>query len=123
MLIVEDERAVARTLGRALERRGYSVVFAHTCAEALVASAYAGCGVLDIDLPDGSGIELGRSLLEQGRVGGLVFFSGTLEARSRMLASELGACFVPKAAGFGELLQTIDDVMELTQEPKRASQH
>ncbi len=102
LLIVEDEPAMARALSRVLARRGYGVTTATTVREATRVSGRFDCAVLDIDLPDGSGLDVAHHLLDAGRVHSIVFFSASEDPEVRLQASKLGI-FVHKANGIHEL--------------------
>ena len=67
-LIVEDHQPSATALRRLLQAQGYDVRVAGTVAEArgVIAAAWADCVVLDLCLPDGSGIDLLRSIRRHG---------------------------------------------------------
>ena len=68
VLLVEDDRDVAHILRLVLAAAGYRVNVAHTCAEAeaLVNLEAPDALVLDLRLPDGTGLELARRLLDDG---------------------------------------------------------
>jgi two-component system OmpR family response regulator len=68
LLLVEDDRVFARLLKQGLEEDGYRVSLADTCASGF-RRAMAGelqSIVIDVTLPDGSGIDLARTLRAQG---------------------------------------------------------
>jgi len=54
-------------------------------------------GVFDIELPDGDGIELARSLRSRGVVGRVVFYTACSEPQRLARARELGNVFVKTA--------------------------
>jgi DNA-binding NtrC family response regulator len=64
LLVVDDDEVLSRILVRVLERFGYRVVSALSTGQALrLAAEHHPClALLDLCLPDGSGIELGREL-------------------------------------------------------------
>ncbi len=64
ILVVDDERAIVRSLSAALEARGYRVEVARDGAEALdrAASTAPDLIVLDLGLPDIDGIEVCRRI-------------------------------------------------------------
>lgn len=64
LLLVEDNADVAAPMLLSLEDYGYRVTHATTCAQALAAmqSARFDVVVTDLGLPDGNGVELGRTL-------------------------------------------------------------
>ena len=73
ILLVEDHSDTARAMTTLLNRRGYDVRRAANMAEALKEANNRKFDVLvsDIGLPDGSGLELMRQLLEKGPVKGI----------------------------------------------------
>jgi CheY-like chemotaxis protein len=89
-LIVEDDPVVARSLARRLLREGYTVSLAGTCRAARAAGGGFHVAILDLDLPDGSGTDLADELLRLGAVGGIVFYTGSLDAAQRERASAYG---------------------------------
>ncbi|WPB56087.1 response regulator [Xylophilus sp. GOD-11R] len=64
VLLVEDNRAAAETLGLCLEDYGWAPVHVETCAAALAAASAQPFDIVltDLGLPDGSGVEIGRAL-------------------------------------------------------------
>jgi DNA-binding response OmpR family regulator len=111
LMLVEDEPTLARALGRLLNRAGFEVWVAASCAEARGAAGTFSIGVFDIDLPDGDGIDLAEHLRRTQIVRRAVFFSGTTVGRQRVRAGRLGP-FVEKSKGFSELQAAIDGVMQ-----------
>jgi DNA-binding response OmpR family regulator len=87
VLLLEDRPDVARSTKRFLERLGHEVVAVATCAEALAVRGPLHLAILDIELPDGSGVEVARQLLDAGLVATVLFFSGAADAR----VGDLGA--------------------------------
>jgi DNA-binding response OmpR family regulator len=88
MLIVEDEEGLASALRVGLQREGYAVDVAATCAEArekLAVWAYD-LLVLDVNLPDGDGFELAAEIRSgrSGSVSGPDLRILMLTARSRL---------------------------------------
>ena len=57
VLVLDDEPNIGGSLRLILEREGYSVTLARTIAEARSAAERADLLLLDVRLPDGSGIE------------------------------------------------------------------
>ena len=67
ILIVEDNEAVRSAIRRALTARGHEIVEAETAAEGRMAVSDAlDAIVLDVNLPDGSGFDVCRTLRETG---------------------------------------------------------
>jgi DNA-binding response OmpR family regulator len=90
VLVVEDNPVLVRPLARFLSQAGYIVYEADSCASARAASGPLDAGVFDIELPDGSGIDLCSEFLALGRIACAVFYTGTLDAallqRARAIA-------------------------------------
>ena len=70
ILLVDDDPHILKTISAWLSPRGYDVICAGNAAEgwALAQSAVLSCIVLDVDLPDGSGVELCERLRQTSRV-------------------------------------------------------
>ncbi len=97
---------MASLLAAMLRRCGHSVEREQTVAGALRDNRVFEHAVLDIDLPDGSGVLLGQQLLDEQRVTTLVFFSATREEKTLSHAASLGVV-VNKSEGPGRLLDAI----------------
>lgn len=106
LLLVEDHIEVARALQRTFNARGFDAFIAGTSAEALAPAEPWDCAVLDIDLPDGTGIALAAEMRRQRLAECLVFYSAQTDARIRAAAEEYGP-FVAKGAGASELIDTV----------------
>jgi len=93
ILIVEDERAVARTLHYALEREGFEVLWAETGNQALALAHDAAPHLilLDIRLPDISGFDVCRRLRASGQRMPVLMVTARDEEVDRVLGLELGA--------------------------------
>lgn len=102
VILVEDDPELARTVERVLARYGHATCVAHSVAAAEALTGSFDCGILDIDLPDGNGVDLAARLLDEGQVGAVVFFSASTDPDVIAQARELGP-FVSKAAGTREL--------------------
>ena len=92
ILLVEDETAITEPLAEALEREGFSARVAGTAAEALrmAGSRQPDLVLLDIGLPDGSGLDVCRTLRERGDVPVIMLTAHGSEA-DRVAGLELGA--------------------------------
>jgi two-component system, response regulator RegA len=111
VLIVDDEPATARSLGRVLRAAGYSVVIAGSCASARKLEDRFDCAVLDIDLGDGSGIDLANELTARGSVARVVFYSGTMDDAVVERVTGTGP-LVMKAEPVARLLEEVERVLE-----------
>ena len=105
-LIVEDDPVVARSIARRLLRDGYTVSLAGTCRAARAAGAGFQVALLDLDLPDGRGVELAEELLRLGAVSSVVFYTGSLDTQQRERAQLFGAVF-DKSQDLEEVLNAL----------------
>jgi DNA-binding response OmpR family regulator len=106
ILVVEDERALARVLTRGLTEEGHAVDVAPDLATArylLSESAYA-LVVLDLGLPDGDGTTLCRELRERDDSVPVLMLTARDAVSERIAGLDAGADdYLPKPFDFGEL--------------------
>lgn len=110
ILIVEDERAVARSLQYALEQEGYLVSCADTGQRALesVAQQEPHLILLDIRLPDMSGFDVCKRLRAEGKRLPILILTARDETVDKVLGLELGADdYVVKPYDLRELIARI----------------
>ncbi len=112
LLVVDDEPHIGLVLRPFLEQLGYSVSFAKTLDEArsaLKANPTTDGLLLDIHLPDGSGLDFLRDLRSEGRTSRLPVLVLTAEGEERVLreARRLGAALVTKPFSPTKLTQRI----------------
>lgn len=93
ILLVEDDPAIARTVAYSLERAGWSVVHSLTLLDARrqMAAAQPDAVVLDLGLPDGSGLDWLRQLRQDRCLVPVLILSAQGEELDRVLGLELGA--------------------------------
>jgi two-component system alkaline phosphatase synthesis response regulator PhoP len=93
ILIVEDERAVARGLEYALASEGFSVLWAETGQQALdlARGRDPHLILLDIRLPDISGFDVCRQLRVEGMRQPILMLTARDEEVDKVLGLELGA--------------------------------
>jgi CheY-like chemotaxis protein len=111
VLLVEDNRDTAEALGVLLQLEGYEVDVAYTVDDAR-RLAQAGFDVLlsDLQLPDGSGLELMRELASEGEVHGIAMSGfGALADLQRSREAGFEAHLV-KPVEFAKVLEAIEDV-------------
>ena len=109
VLVVDDERQILRALKVILREAGYDVIEAVTMQEALDRAAVRppDAAIVDLMLPDGSGVELCRRLREWTSMPILVL-SAVGEEDAKVEALEAGADdYVTKPFGPDELLARI----------------
>ena len=106
ILVVDDEPQILRALGTTLRGAGYSVETAATAEQALTAAAAhpPEAVILDLVLPDGSGIEVCRELRRWSEAP-VIVLSAVGEEREKVAALDAGADdYVTKPFGVDELL-------------------
>jgi two-component system KDP operon response regulator KdpE len=106
VLVVDDERQILRALKVILREAGYDVIEAGTMEEALDRAAVRppDAAIVDLMLPDGSGVELARRLREWTSMPILVL-SAVGEEDAKVEALEAGADdYVTKPFGPRELV-------------------
>jgi two-component system nitrogen regulation response regulator NtrX len=90
ILIVDDEENIGRSLRMILEREGYAVVLCHSMAgfqNAPKADLY----LIDVRLPDGNGIDLLRTLRQDGSNAPVIMISGHGTIADAVEATRAGA--------------------------------
>ena len=110
ILIVEDERAVARGLQYGLEMEGFKVLWAETGGGALdyTRDQNPDLILLDIRLPDISGFDVCRQLRSEGASLPILMLTARDEAIDKVLGLELGADdYVVKPYDLRELIARI----------------
>lgn len=110
ILIVEDERAVARGLDYALKAEGFKVLWAKTGAEALelARSQQPDLITLDLRLPDMSGYDVCRALRSKNYRQPILMLTAKDEELDKVLGLELGADdYMVKPYGLRELISRI----------------
>ncbi|MFG1347601.1 response regulator transcription factor [Xanthobacter autotrophicus DSM 431] len=107
ILVVEDDSDIGAMLSRGLSAEGFDVTVVGRADEALdTARQYNPCAVLlDIMLPDGSGIDVCRALRDAGHSGPILFLSAKDEVHDRAEGLSAGADdYIVKPFVFGELV-------------------
>jgi two-component system, NtrC family, nitrogen regulation response regulator NtrX len=93
VLIVDDEENIGRSLRMILEREGYAVNFFRSIAEfrKFPEPQRMDALLFDVRLPDGSGIDLLRSVLQQDVVAPIIMISGHATIADAVEATRAGA--------------------------------
>jgi DNA-binding NarL/FixJ family response regulator len=116
LVIVDDHEALREGLVALLERGGHEVVgAAGNVAGGLdvVAHAQPDVAIIDIQLPDGSGIEMARRLLADRPELGVILYTGDADAERLYDGLDSGARgYALKAGSMDELLTAIERVAE-----------
>lgn len=109
LLYVEDHRAIAQVVSKALRVAGHEVTLVHRVAEAQAVSQYHDVGIFDLGLPDGDGIELCERLLRDGRIGAALFCSSSIDELLLERAART-APVIAKDASLEELSRALSTV-------------
>jgi DNA-binding response OmpR family regulator len=117
LLVVESYPALATVVGIALERSGHDVHRVGSLQRALELEDHFDLTVLDIDLADGSGLNLAGLLLDEGRSDRVVFYTANDDAALREHAEQLGP-LVTKEIGIEPLLIAVHDELKITDSAK-----
>jgi two-component system KDP operon response regulator KdpE len=119
VLVVDDERQILRALKVILREAGYDVIEAATMEEALDRAAVRppDAAIVDLMLPDGSGVELSRRLREWTSMPILVL-SAVGEEDAKVEALEAGADdYVTKPFGPRELVARLGAALRRVSDP------
>lgn len=124
ILIVEDERRVARFVERALQECAYTVRVVDRCAaarDALADSPYDAV-VLDLGLPDGDGLELLREWRRSGFDEPVLILSARDAVGDRIRGLNLGADdYLPKPFSVDELIARLRSLLRRRSSAPRAT--
>jgi DNA-binding response OmpR family regulator len=111
VLLVEDDARVAAALAAALRRRGHEVVHSPTAADALAAEP-VDLVLLDLNLPDGDGIEVCRAIRRRDESVAIIAVTARAEERDRVIGLRTGADdYVVKPYSMAELDARIEAVL------------
>jgi two-component system, OmpR family, response regulator RegX3 len=119
VLLVEDEESITTPLAEALSREGFEPVIARTAAEALElgASRSPDLVLLDLGLPDGSGLDVCRELRARSSVP-VIMLTARGEETDRVVGLEVGADdYVVKPFSAREVIARIRAVLRRTAAP------
>ena len=119
ILLVEDEESITTPLAEALERDGFRAEVAHTVADGLARgrAVRPDLVLLDLMLPDGSGLDVCRELRASSNVP-IIILSARGEEADRVVGLELGADdYVVKPFSAREVIARIRAVLRRAQAP------
>lgn len=113
VLLIDDSRSLLRLNERILRSEGYAIQSARTLKEAGMAleTAMPDAIVLDIDLPDGSGIDFCRKLRRKADIP-VVFLTAHSDAQTAREGMEAGGCaFLTKPYQVEELQAAVAEAV------------
>jgi two-component system cell cycle sensor histidine kinase/response regulator CckA len=116
ILVVEDEEGIREFVRRSLNEMGYVVSTASTAFEGQTIfraeNRSFNLALIDVVLPDRSGIELAGDLLQQNPMIKVLLCSGYMDHKSQWpLIEEKGYMFMQKPYTLAELLKKLRDVL------------
>jgi DNA-binding response OmpR family regulator len=123
VLLVEDNRSLGRTLAERLEREGLTVDWVQTVAdgEKRVETGGWDLAIVDVKLPDGSGLGLARRI-KRSTSTPVMFMTALNSAENRLEGYEIGADeYLPKPFHLKEFMLRVRHVLS-TQKPRRVLQ-
>jgi two-component system, OmpR family, KDP operon response regulator KdpE len=116
VLVVDDEQQILRALRTSLRAAGYEVDTADTVETALAAAALRPpeAMILDLVLPDGTGVDVAREFRKWSSAP-VIVLSAVGEEREKVAALDAGADdYVTKPVGIDELLARLRAVLRRT---------
>ena len=114
ILLVEDQKRLARLIERQLIRAGYTISLAFTAEEGLTKamSEEVHLILLDINLPDKSGFEVLRELRSKSYTTPVLILTARNQVEDRIQGLEIGADdYLAKPFDSGELLARIQAIL------------
>src|SRR5687767_5383573 len=118
ILVVDDDQAIRWTLSEALRSWSFVPIEAGTVAEALkqFTEELPAAILLDIDLPDGSGLDVLRDIKQERPEAIVIMITGNVQVESTISALRGGAYdFIGKPISLEELRVTIRNGIEANQ--------
>ena len=107
MLVVEDDKALSEIVCEELRARGHMAVAAETVADGLeqLKQSEFEVALVDLMLPDGSGIDILKRIAEEGLPTEAIVLTGYATVDTAIQAMKLGAYdYVTKPVDLDELL-------------------
>jgi len=124
LLLLEDDPAIARTIAYTFEREGLEVEHASLLEQArriLADTRPPDLAVLDVGLPDGSGLDLCRELRQAGSTLPLILLTARSDEIDRVLGLELGADdYIAKPFSPRELVARVRALLRRSRMPATA---
>jgi len=117
VMVIDDDASVLRLIDTALRDEGYEVITGQTVAwaqQSLRETPVDLC-IIDLDLPDGSGLTLVKALRDQTGVG-IIILTGRSDEMDQVLGFELGADdYIVKPFRLRELRARVNAVLRRAQ--------
>lgn len=117
LLIVEDDRALSRSIFDYLKMEGHiceSALTLNDAAQKAAVNKYD-CIILDIGLPDGNGLDLIREMKTNRLTGGILILSAKSSLDDKLVGLKIGADdYLTKPFHFAELSARINSIYRRT---------
>jgi DNA-binding response OmpR family regulator len=113
ILLVEDDESLGRTLAERLERDGHEVTWTRTvkAATSSIDEGRWSLAVLDVMLPDGSGLDVARAIRRRSQTP-MMIMTALNSASTRLEGFEIGADeYLPKPFHLREFLLRVRHVL------------
>ena len=121
--LVDDEKQVLKALSRLLNSEGYETA-GYLSAKDFMAKHDAnasGCVVLDVSMPEVSGLELQQWLTQTGSLLSVIFVTGNGDIPTSVRAMKAGAVdFLTKPVKDTDLLNSVRQAVELSRQMRLA---
>lgn len=114
ILIIEDEMALAESIGHYLSDEGYvyELAFDYESASAKIDAYDYDCVIVDINLPDGNGLDIIHELKENQSTSGIIIISARNSLVDRITGLDIGADdYLVKPFNLSELNARIKSVI------------
>lgn len=105
--VIDDDISMRKAIGRLLESQDYSVEMFKSAREFLARATHTGpsCIILDLNMPELSGLQLQQALAGSGRAEPLIFITGDITVQ----AMKTGAVdYLMKPFRAEDLLRAVD---------------
>lgn len=120
ILIVEDDKELAESLGRSFERRGYEAKTANNVKEALeiLKKFHPLYAIIDLKMPGESGLELIKHLQKFDKRIKIVMLTGYASITTTIEAIKSGACYyLAKPANADTIIAAFNDELNSSEKP------
>ena len=124
VFVIDDDPSVRKGLARLLHSAGYKHEVFESASDFLARSPHSGpsCVIVDVQMPDVSGMDFQETLIQQGREEQLVFITGHGDIPMCAQAMKAGAVdFLRKPFRGEELLQCVERALARSAEQRRCS--
>lgn len=114
ILVIEDEKDLAKSIELFFENEKYLIDIAYNCSQALekIASFQYDCTLVDLMLPDGSGLTLINNLKEMNKDSGIIIITAKNTLDDKINGLNLGADdYITKPFHLAELNARIKSVV------------